>query len=394
MLVVIVGEFDSDNMGDQLIGEGHAALFDGLGFDIILRPLEPGRRSANNVPPVHGRIGVLVGAHRVLYQRSTAYRHFVESIKHIREREVYRAYARETLQGADALVIGGGQLLSDGTLRMLHRLDHLTAMACGLGIPVVAFGTGVSPGRTPLSRRLLRRVLARMKERNRFRDQTSMDTARSLCPELRLAPRPTPDCAIAGVAEKATLHPDARLVGIAPMSPRILSRVGVRVGQADKWWSDIIRNLIQQGSRPVLFSTGVYADAQYAAEIQKLLRESGTEVALLPRPASTSELIAQLVQMKNILAQRLHASISFYAVGGVPASASWDSKVAAFYSQISLPNRLFRVGEGDPAHIASLLVSSEVPSVDRAVLAEESRVAARACMEDLIQARKERHGSR
>lgn len=383
MLLVIVGEFDSDNMGDRLIGEGHVALFSGRGCDVRVLPLEPNRKSAGSDTRVPARVGFFRSLHRALYQRSTMYRHFVESVGHFRRSGAYRARAEEVLRGADALVIGGGQLLSDGTLRMLHRLDAVTKVAHEKGIPVALFGTGMSSGKSFVSKRLMRRILGRLSGCSRFRDLASIEAARSVYPKLDPSIASTPDCAIAGIAPRMTLDPESQLVGIAPMSPRILSRAGVQVDEIDQWWIGIVRNLVQNGATPVLFSTGVTDDMRYAVDLQMKLKDAGMEIDMFPKPSTTEELLQTLGRMKRVLAQRLHASISFYALGGVPASASWDRKVVEFFDRISLSDRVFRVGEGDPEEIARVLLKPAAPGVSRDVLASASMVDAAGCVEEL-----------
>lgn len=386
MFLVIVGEFDSDNVGDQLIGEGHAALFAGLGFEIRIISLEPERSKVGLNFPAPRRRGSLRAAHRALYQRSVIYRHAIESLSGYRRRGAYRARAEESLAGADALIIGGGQLLSDGTLRMLQRLDHLTELAWERSIPVVAFGTGMSSGKTFLSRRLMRRVLNRLDKHSRFRDFASIEAAGSMRSDLNLSLNPTPDCAIAGIAQRGLLKPESGLIGIAPMAPEILARVGIQVNHIDEWWIDIVRELVRLGAVPVLFSTGVSVDARYASELQEKLAASGTDIDLLPRPTSTDSLLSALSRMERVFAQRLHASISFYALGGVPASASWDKKVSEFYRRISLPGRVIPIGSGEPVAIARMLMAPAEPRVSREELVAESVLDATNCVQDLLRA--------
>src|SRR5690606_21194402 len=102
----------------RLIGEGHAALFSGRGFDGRVVPLEPERKLERSESRVEARVGFLRSSHRALYQNSTIYRHLVESVGYFRRSDAYRLRAEEVLLDADALIVGGGQLLSDGTLRM------------------------------------------------------------------------------------------------------------------------------------------------------------------------------------------------------------------------------------------------------------------------------------
>ncbi|HEY4530693.1 MAG TPA: polysaccharide pyruvyl transferase family protein [Luteimonas sp.] len=383
MILLIVGEFDSDNIGDQLIGEGHKVLFSFEGCEARVLSLEHRRDRGVDGSYAARKSSVLRRPHRWLYQRSVQYRHTIESVRHLFGRSAYRTRALDVLQDADALIIGGGQLLSDGTLRMLHRIDELTRLAHERGLPVTVFGTGMSAGKTPFSRRLLRRILGRITEPVRFRDAASMASASAVRATLPRAQAPTPDCAIAGISRSGALDTRSVTVGIAPMAPRILSRVGLDGRDIDRWWMGIARELILLGETPVFFSTGVPADMAYAAALRDRLAADGFAVECLPRPCSTDTLLEQLRGMKRVLAQRLHASISFYALGGVPASASWDQKVAEFYGSIGLDGRVFRVGDAAPAEVARTLVSALELAVPRDDLAAMSFEDARQCMGEL-----------
>lgn len=388
MRLVIVGEFDSDNVGDQLIGEGQATLFSGCGCDIRVLSLESSRSLATAGARIQKRNSSMRTLHRALYQRSTLYRHSIESVGQILRKSAYEVRVGEILEGADALIIGGGQLLSDGTLRMLHRLDQITEAAHRSGIPIAIFGTGMSPAKSFLSRRALRRILGRVSGCSRFRDSASMKVAVSVRSDIALPESPTPDCAIAGIAHRRALSPELGLVGVAPMAPRILARIGFQSDDIDSWWIEIIKSLLEHGAKPVLFSTGVIADSQYAATLQEKMDELGVSVDLLPRPRSSDELLSLLGGMDRILAQRLHASISFYAMGGVPASASWDTKVGEFYRRIQLNGRVFQAGAGDPANIVRSLVDSAEPGVSRMEIVRQSKADAADCVNELMHLRR------
>ncbi|MCD9097674.1 polysaccharide pyruvyl transferase family protein [Luteimonas fraxinea] len=385
MELVIVGEFDSDNVGDQLIGEGHAAIFSSHG-NVRILPLEPTRKTVD----LHNRSGARISRagnfkslHRTLYQSSTLYRHMVETCEQIIRWKAYRMHSENTIADADMLIVGGGQLLSDGTLRMLYRIYHLTEVAQARGIPVVVFGTGLTPGRTFVSRRILICVLRNLGSTNYFRDSASMSAARQAVPSIALSAEATPDCAIAGISNQQAIDPGAALVGIAPMSPTILARLGVSTHRIDEWWIDIITRLVINRERPVLFSTGVSLDMEYAASLQSRLAEKGFDIELLRKPTRPDELLEDLRSMKRILAQRLHASIAYYALGGLPASATWDTKVNEFYSRISLPGRIFEIGEGDPEVIARALVSPGQAGVAPSELSRISYKDGRDCVNQL-----------
>ena len=380
MNLVIVGEFDSTNVGDQLIAQGQREIFAACCERARLLPLEDGR-SAAQLPEDRGRRESLPRRmHRTLYSRHVLYRHAVESMLHTRKNRLYRLHAEDTLAGADGLIIGGGQLLSDGTLRMLRRLDALTEVAKERGIPLAAFGTGMAQPRSGISRTLIRRILHRLDGPNFFRDERSRRLALELHQGIDLSPAPTPDCAIAGIASKASLMESAFLVGVAPMAPAILARSGLSTTGIDRWWMAVIEQLLERGESPVLFSTGVGLDADYAKNLQGKLAARGRYIDVLDRPRCGEELLGQLRHMKRVLAQRLHASISYYALGGIPASATWDAKIDEFYASISLARRVIRPDKVDPEGTAHIVLSADRPDPEPMALAGRSMSDACLCV--------------
>src|SRR5690606_8652815 len=78
--LVIVGEFDSNNVGDQMIGEGQRMLFSGMGFEVRICPLEPRGRTMVSASSSGASIG-LRALHRRLYRDSIWFRHIVETLR-------------------------------------------------------------------------------------------------------------------------------------------------------------------------------------------------------------------------------------------------------------------------------------------------------------------------
>lgn len=383
MSLVIVGEFDSTNVGDQLIADGQRKIFATCCEQLRLLPLENTRPQAEDPQGRQTRKTLPKRVHRALYSKSVLYRHAVESLLYMRNRDFYRIQAEKTLASADILIIGGGQLMSDGTLRMLRRLDALTMVARERGIPIAAFGTGMARTRSPISRTLMRRILRRLDGPNFFRDERSRTLALGLSQGLDVSPEPTPDCAIAGIVSQASLAESPPLIGVAPMAPAILARSGIPVAGLDLWWLSVIEQLLESGETPVLFSTGVDLDADYAGRLQEALARKGRSVAVLDRPRCGKDLLGQLRCMKRVLAQRLHASISYYALGGTPASVTWDPKVEEFYKRVALSRRVIRPGEVDPEGAVHIVLSADAPEPAPVLLARKSLTDARLCISRL-----------
>jgi polysaccharide pyruvyl transferase WcaK-like protein len=378
----IVGEFDSDNVGDQLIGEGHVMLFDEVGWRVVVAALEPPRRASADMSRSLDVCG-LKWLHRRLYRRSIWYRHLVELFLLARDRKNSLRHARTSLLGVDFLVLGGGQLLSDGTLRMLKRLASLTLEARRNGIAIAAFGTGISRPKTIISSLLVRNVLGSLNSKSWFRDVGSIGIAKKFVPVKMLDDHPVPDCAIvrADYLGKATqVEADPRVIGIAPMSDASLRLSALEAAESDLWWVRVMSLLIERGYRPFLFCSGVDADQRRCLRIKAQAESHGLAVGLTARPENSSEFIEILAGMGRVLSQRLHISISYYSIGRTPTSVGWDQKVDYFFYDIGLERRVIKPTV-PPAHAVELLLLDEKPTVLPEHLIALSREKVSECMQ-------------
>lgn len=369
MKLVVVGEFDSDNLGDILIGEGQLRLFSRLAETTLL-PLEPDVASRlTHKVSAKTKANPLRRLHRLCYGRSVHYRHAVELLQYLGSHRVYLAQAQQAIVGKDLLVIGGGQLLSDGTLRMLLRVYNLTRAAAYAGIPAVAFGTGVAQPRTIISRHLLGKIIVGLSSTSRFRDRHSISvvdryTRRIVSCEERLNQIATPDGAIFGLVGSGRFIQrinDRFRVGIAPMSTASLATAGSKSKNVDVWWADAVKEVCRRGYEPILFCSGVAADWYFCQAIQRKLLVDGYEVEIAPRPTSTKEFVDLLATMRCVLCQRLHISITYYCIGGVPMSAGWDRKVAEFYASIGLSSRVLSIDKDNPSRAVDRLFAPSKP---------------------------------
>jgi polysaccharide pyruvyl transferase WcaK-like protein len=379
--LLIVGEFDSDNVGDQLIGEGHAVLFADAGWRVVTAPLEPPKKITSTVSDPSANKNVR-GLHRRLYGRSVWYRHLVELASFAGKRERYMRHARESLDGVEFLVIGGGQLLSDGTLRMMKRLLFLMIIAKQRRMAVAAFGTGASEPRTLVSKFLLRAICRRLSSKSWFRDAGSISIAKRYASAGVLSDMAVPDCAIARAVSlgKATrIMAESRVVGIAPMSEVSLRLSSSETAESDSWWGRVISLLNDRGYQPVLFCSGVSADHRRCVRIASQAESLGLRVELARRPESPEELIGLLAKMGHMLSQRLHASISYYSIGLVPTSVSWDPKVNHFFDGIGVGRRVIAPVEA-PEQAVEILLSDERPTVLPERLVELAREMAAECL--------------
>lgn len=281
--MVIFGEFDSDNLGDQLIGEGGVILFSNSGFSVQSLPFEPERKMAGTVSRENlKKASFFKKYHRFFYSRSYYYRHFLEALFYLKKWPMYGLYARECVDRADIVIIGGGQLFHDNTLRMLFRIRAIIKATASAEKEILVFGSGMSLPKTFISRLILKDILSGLTNSHLYlRDQYSVDIARLYSKIVSRNVSSIPDCAIAK-AEKYALSSSTDLVlkiGVAPISISSLPFSDIHLAfNQDGWWTGLVEEIIKNGNEPVLFCSGVIADYERCIRIKDTLqaREVGS----------------------------------------------------------------------------------------------------------------------
>lgn len=379
--VAVFGECDSDNVGDQLIAEGLLLIFERLGLTAESHPLEDVRPGTSGNAVATQRELTAKALHRRLYRMHPLYTHSVDAVQAARRWGSREGHAVRSVERARIVVIGGGQLFSDRTLRMLLRMDALCAAARQRQVPVLFMGVGASTPRTPLSKALFARILGPSPAGVvQPRDPAS---ANVLGGYLKAVPSHAPDCAIPQIrklaAELAGDSVSGR-VGLAPMGNRSLPPgvSGLPVNQ-DDWWCELAERLIALGKSPVLFTTGVGDDHDRCLRLQGHLAAHGFEVGVAARPRDSRSFLKELQSFEAVLSQRLHCSISVYGIGGCPLSVSWDSKVESFFGEIGLPHRVL-ASDATPDDACRRLLRPESVPVGPEVLESRLMAAAQALL--------------
>jgi polysaccharide pyruvyl transferase WcaK-like protein len=374
---VIFGEFDSDNVGDQLIGEGAKLVFERAGWMATTVPLEFDRElgAAPTAQVPTGRGSALQQVHRRLYSRHRIYAHIMDIFTLVPGAKAYRSKVKAVLVGADLAVIGGGQLLSDRTLRMILRIYWITSIAKHLGIDIAFIGVGASAPQSFISRLLIRKIARQMRSSSLLvRDIYSAEVLGGLF--LSSDIRVIPDLAIPAIhrfsiRQKKT--PDPLLVGLAPMSHAHRHERIERL--SDAWWANVAISFLDLGFNVALFCSGTSDDYARCKRIQIGLQQLGISIPLYDRPMNTAEFISQLSSMRHILANRLHISIGFLSLERIPAAVSWDKKISAFYAQHEMSDRVVDEIASAPREVARLVISTRfTPDIRKIVEDIQSQV--------------------
>jgi polysaccharide pyruvyl transferase WcaK-like protein len=298
----------------------------------------------------------------------------------------------QILPSTNALVLGGGQLLSDVHMNFPVKLAALSARCEQSDIPMVIHGVGVAetwhPRATALFLELLgNRKLVSVCVRDRAsRENLLRHAGDHFSPrgrlDLRMAPDPAflaPDAFDLQISDGTTGR-----VGLGITHPSALQAHGEGARPTGQ---DAIRNvaaltssLTENGFRPVLFTNGAFEDEAFLAIVltSETFAAFRSGVEVVPRVSTPAELARLIAGFDGVIAHRLHANILSFALGGVPVGLAWDAKMRGFFDLIGETGLLQASACPDPAQAVASLQDGLKRRAEMKQRAQELSAAARA----------------
>lgn len=265
---------------------------------------------------------------------------------------------RRALADADAVVIGGGNLLVDLDLNFPTKLAAALGAAAERDLPVLLHGIGVGERWSAAGERLLREALQRVRVRHvGARDEASR---RRFDARFAAAAR----CAATVVRDPGLLI--ARYVPrVAPAAATgigITSAVAVRYHSSLaidderllRWYAATAEALAAAGHTVCLFTNGSPEDVAFAERLLGRLGGERAWPAARLRPRDPIELAGILSSCALVVAFRMHALIAAYAYGSDILALRWDGKVESFMRSVGLDAALVSVEETPPRALVDL----------------------------------------
>lgn len=355
--IAVCGGIYSSNLGDQAI---HACLLHMLkrldaGVETLSFDLS-GRSAPAATPmviPEHPRQVAPWKSKPVL---RTAYLLMNAVRTALRLQRLYSGPWAQALASAQALVIGGGQLLMDDGLNFPIKVAGAAGQAQRRGIPYHFSACGVGRSWSPIARRLFGRAL-RGSASITLRDHLSAQRLQRFVPGLRAAVTFDPAIWASAVYPAAELPEKPGFIGLGVISCRAYNARTASERFSEAAWMDVwleLMHALQHGSRPLcLFSNGHLDDQQFAHALHARAIERGWRgVELVPRPLQVDHLARTLRACRVVIAARLHATVLSNAFDVTSIGLLWDEKVRAYYDEISRPEQCFAMTYANLPEIA------------------------------------------
>ena len=271
-----------------------------------------------------------------------------------------RQHVRTQLAGCDAVVLGGGNLLTDADLNFPMKIAGALRQAARLHLPVAVYGVGANRNWSDEGRRLFGRALGQAwlayaavrDERSQaaWRDllvpQGVMPAALSGDPGLlascHFARSPAPfDGPLAGLCITAPMAlryhatgpaapetgPEATLETAPETGPETAPEV------LDAWYGDAACALVSAGFRVALFTNGSPEDRDYLETMGPIwIARAKGPVTMTGPSANPAEMISFITCCGLIVAHRMHACIAAHSFAIPTIGLRWDVKLDSFFA--------------------------------------------------------------
>lgn len=295
-----------------------------------------------------------------------------------------RRHFRGLLAGCDAVVVGGGNLLTDADLNFPMKIATGLAEARRRNLPVAVHGVGANQSWSPAGRDLFAGALGRARLASAtVRDQQSQAAWRAL-----LEPAGLPPAELAGdPGLLAARHfrrgppafdgPVAGLCVTAPMALRYhaTGHPGAAPGDAepevaeDSWYGAAARALVAAGLRVALFTNGSPEDRDYLARMGPRWIGAARGPVTMTNPfADPAELVSFISSCDLIVAHRMHACIAAHAFAIPTIGLKWDVKLESFFALAGRSALIAATEDLSPDRLTALARRAIAEGVDRAAL--------------------------
>ncbi|SDS23986.1 Polysaccharide pyruvyl transferase family protein WcaK [Brevibacterium siliguriense] len=255
--------------------------------------------------------------------------------------------ARRAISRADVLIFGGAPLFNYRYQSFYLRTIRTLELAQEYDVPVLFSSIGVEPYSATDSRSqqlkdaltlpVVRQITTRddIESTRKYVEETDIPTA------LVADPAVFADSVFGVKARSAPVPATSapRCIGLVVTRAGIFKDNGITFSEADqrKFWLDVIDDLESRGDDYRIFTTGHFSDEMF---LDSLVRHHGVSnkkaAVTLNCP---EELIDELKQCDGVVAYRLHASITSFALGIPSIGLNWNFKVPDFYRSMGYPER-------------------------------------------------------
>lgn len=255
--------------------------------------------------------------------------------------------ARKSISESDLLVFGGAPLFNYKYQSFYRRTIRTVELANEYGVPTIFSSIGVEPfaAKDPRSQALKKALSLSVVKQITTRDD--LESVEAYAAGTSIATGLVADPAVyadrvfesIGKSRRSKQQNASATIGLVVTRAGIFADNSIDFSEYDqqRFWLDVIKRLDEQGCAYRLLTTGHFTDEIF---LDSLVRQHGIPAKNVAFAVnSPDELIQELRKCDGVIAYRLHASITSFALGIPSIGLSWNFKVPEFYKAIGYPDR-------------------------------------------------------
>ncbi|MGA9072156.1 MAG: polysaccharide pyruvyl transferase family protein [Terracidiphilus sp.] len=283
----------------------------------------------------------------------------------------------EAITAADAVVIGGGNLLSDTDLNFPLKIAGLCAEIRNAGRSWELFGVGIADdwsrfGKKLFESALLTPLLLRVSVR---------DARSKILWDAKIACKGTPAAVVCydpavlvcdHFPAPARIQRSRPVLGLnitAPSEIALHADMGFIAGRAMfEWWVELVRLALQAGYEVRLFTNGQMQDQEFLLSLQPVLESSfatGGRLSFSAVPRNPASLAAIIADCDVLAGHRLHAHIPAFSYRIPSVGFVWDEKLKSFFEVVGRDDFLMDMQEASPAEAVGRITHALESGVDQ-----------------------------
>ncbi|MFM9937212.1 MAG: polysaccharide pyruvyl transferase family protein [Novosphingobium sp.] len=373
----------SPNLGDGLLSEcleaELARTFQSIAPETQVFSIDlAGRRAYPAIAPSHRASMIAVLEALPSAVRRFASRLALTALVRLR----LRRHVRARLAGCDAVVLGGGNLLTDADLNFPIKIAAALQQAARLRLPVAVYGVGANRQWSDEGRRLFGRALGGASlAYAAVRDARSQAAWRDLLVPQGIRPADLsgdPGLLASCHFPRPPIPFDAPLAGLCVTAPMALRyhATGPAAAKAspasealDAWYGDAAHALVEAGFRVAFFTNGSPEDRDYLDAMGPvwILHAKGP-VTMTGPFANPSEMIAFIASCNLVVAHRMHACIAAHSFAIPTIGLRWDVKLDSFFALVGRSAFIADAAALGGAALTALARRAVAEGVDRPAL--------------------------
>ena len=369
----VLGLTSNKNIGDYLLAESTKYLLKQHSETLVLVDIDLDPRGDNTHPGLRALNLKIYNGMRTLQPllfavvRSKYLQYLYQYLYwHIKLNWHYR----KNLQGLDAIVFSGGGFIKFRTQGLNYLDEQILKIANKRNIPVMMSAVGIEgyDSKDIRCQRLKKALNFPVVKVITTRDDIETLENSYLQRKEIISEKVADPVLWLGQMLGFPPHSNQKLIGLNLINPENFRDYGGKLSsdRVLNFYKNLIVELQLEGAKFRLFTNGMKSDMAFGERLLKDLNLPAS--TLLPAPATSKELITDILSFDIILAARMHAGIVSTALGVPTVGLIWSEKIELFTTIAGIRNNYFDENELDPVAIAKRLASRKVTVPNEAEL--------------------------